>query len=405
VPFFYNYKTILMFDFDKPINRLGTSSFKYEFREKYFKNPDVIPLWVADMDFASPPAISEAIKERIEHPVFGYTVRNSSFNTSIKNWLYTKHSWDIETSWLEFSPGVVSGLSMAVLAYTKPGDGIIIQPPVYPPFFSVVKDNDRNAMHNPLILDNGKYIINFEELEQLASKPENKMLILCSPHNPIGRLWSEEELVKLGEICIANDVLVISDEIHSDLAIFGNKHTPFASISESFANNSVTFMAPSKTFNIAGFSTSYIICKNRELRTKYRRILHSLHLYTGHLLGGVVLEAAYDHGAEWLDELILYLEGNIKFVEEFISIRLPWITLTKPEATYLLWLDFRKTGWDQDTITSFLAKDANVGLNNGTLFGEEGRGFMRMNIGSPRSVLHAALINMEKAFVKSNLNR
>ncbi len=403
MPFFCNYKSMHMFDFDSPINRLGTNSFKYEFREKYFKNPDVIPLWVADMDFASPPAITKAIKERIEHPVYGYTVRNSSFNTSIKNWLHTRHNWDIETSWIEFSPGVVSGLSLSVLAYTKPGDGIIIQPPVYPPFFSVVKDNDRKLAYNPLLLDDGKYNINFKELEQLASKPENKMLILCSPHNPVGRLWNKDELSRLGEICIKNDVLVISDEIHSDLALFGNRHIPFASINESFANNSVTFMAPSKTFNIAGFSTSYIVCENRELRKKYQKVLHSLHLYTGHLLGGVVLESAYNHGAEWLDELTSYLEGNITFVEEFITTRLPWITFTKPEATYLLWLDFRKTGWKQDKITSFLYKHANVGMNDGTLFGEEGRGFMRMNIGSPRSVLNTALINIEKAFNESDL--
>jgi len=403
VPFFYNYNYYTMYDFDKPINRLGTNAFKYEFREKYFNNPGVIPLWVADMDFASPPAITEAIKERIEHPVFGYTIRNSSFNTSIKNWLHNRHNWNIETSWIEFSPGVVSGLSLSVLAYTKPGDGIIIQPPVYPPFFSVVEDNDRKPVVNPLLLNNGRYSINFEELEQLTSKPENKMLILCSPHNPVGRLWSEEELNKLGEICLKNDVLVISDEIHSDLAMFGHKHIPFASLNESFANNCVTFMAPSKTFNIAGFSTSYIVCKNSELRARYQKALNSLHLYTGHLLGGVVLESAYNHGAEWLDELTTYLEGNIEFVEEFINKRIPWISFTKPEATFLLWLDFRKTGWNQKTISTFLSQDANVGLNDGTLFGEEGRGFMRMNIGSPRSVLNTALINIEKAFLKSDL--
>ncbi len=393
-----------MFDFDKPISRIGTDAYKYEFREKYFNKSDVIPLWVADMDFASPPAVAEAIRRRAEHPVYGYTIRTARFNLAIKNWLHTMHNWDVKSSWIEFSPGVVPGLALSVLTYTNPGDGIIIQPPVYSPFFSVVKDNYRKLVCNPLVFVEGKYRFNFEELEQLTSKPENKILMLCSPHNPVGRLWTKEELTRIGEICIKNGVLILSDEIHSDLAMFGNRHIPFASINNEFANNSITFMAPSKTFNIAGFSTSYIVCENKDLINQYRKVLNSLHLFTGHLLGGPVLESAYNFGAEWLNELISYLEGNIDFVYDFVTKRLPMVTFTKPEATYLLWLDFRKTGWDQEKLNLFLINSANVGLNDGTLFGKEGRGFMRMNVGSPRSVIQKALENIEEAFKKSDLD-
>ena len=396
-PFFI--KENAMYDFDKVIDRRGTNTFKFDLREKVFKKPDVIPLWVADMDFAAPPAVVKAVKKRAEHPVYGYTLRPESFNISIQNWLKVRHGWDVDASWISFTPGVVPALALSLLAFSDPGDGIIIQPPVYPPFHSIVTDNDRKLVYNPLVISDGKYKINFEELEILASKPENRILVLSSPHNPVGRLWSKEELTRLGEICIRHNVLVLSDEIHSDLAVYGNRHIPFASISKEFANGSITFMAPSKTFNIAGFGTSYVVCENEKLRKKFKHLLNGLHLNMGTLFSGVILEAAYDHGAEWLDEMLKYIEGNIDYVHDFIKAELPGITFTKPEATYLLWLDFRELGWDQEKLNSFLINEANVGFNDGILFGkEEGKGFMRMNVGSSRVVIEKAMINIKKAF-------
>ena len=390
-----------MFDFDKVIDRSGTDTFKFDLREQIFGKADVIPLWVADMDFAAPPAVTEAVKRRAEHPVYGYTVRPESFNISIKDWLKNRHEWEFETSWITFTPGVVPALALSLLAFSDPGDGVIIQPPVYPPFHSIVTDNDRKLVYNTLIQEEGKYRINFEELEELASKPENKILILSSPHNPVGRLWTKEELTAIGEICLRHNVLVLSDEIHSDLAIYGNKHIPFASINREFANNSLTFMAPSKTFNIAGFGTSYVVCENKELNDKFRRVLEGLHLNMGTLFSGVILESAYNNGGEWLDEMLKYVEGNIDLVHDFFKAELPQVTFTKPEATYLLWLDFRALDWEQEKLSSFLINRANVGLNNGTLFGEEaGTGFMRMNVGSSRIVIQKALENMKKAFLE-----
>jgi len=390
-----------MFDFDKVIDRSGTDTFKFDLREQIFGKADVIPLWVADMDFAAPPAVTEAVKRRAEHPVYGYTVRPESFNISIKDWLKNRHGWEIEASWITFTPGVVPALALSLLAFSDPGDGVIIQPPVYPPFHSIVTDNDRKLVYNTLIQEEGKYRINFEELEELASKPENKILILSSPHNPVGRLWTKEELTAIGEICLRHNVLVLSDEIHSDLAIYGNKHIPFASINKEFASNSLTFMAPSKTFNIAGFGTSYVVCENKELNDKFRRVLEGLHLNMGTLFSGVILESAYNNGGEWLDEMLKYVEGNIDLVHDFFKAELPQVTFTKPEATYLLWLDFRALDWEQEKLNSFLINRANVGLNNGTLFGEEaGTGFMRMNVGSSRIVIQKALENMKKAFLE-----
>jgi cystathionine beta-lyase len=245
----------------------------------------------------------------------------------------------------------------------------------------------------------GRYEINIDELEEHPSKPENKLLVLSSPHNPVGRLWSKEELERIGEICLRNDVLVLSDEIHSDLAIYGNKHIPFASLNKEFADNSLTFMAPSKTFNIAGFGTSYVVCGNKELNKKFRHVLNALHLNMGTIFSGVILEAAYDHGAEWLDEMLKYIEGNIDLVHDFLKAEIPEVTFNKPEATYLLWLDFRKLGREQDKLNSLLINEAGLGLNNGTLFGEDaGKGFMRMNVGSSRLVIQKALENMKRAF-------
>lgn len=387
-----------MHKFDDIIDRANTEAYKLELREKYFGQKDVLPLWVADMDFSAPPKVVEAIQKRASHPVYGYTIRTIQFNEAIQGWLKKNHHWEVFGDWIEYVPGVVPALAMSLLAFTKPGDGVIIQPPIYPPFYSVVKDNQRKLALNPLVQDGNRYVINFEELETLAKDPGNKVLVLCSPHNPVGRVWTIDELEHIGEICLKHNVLLLSDEIHADLTMFGHTHTPLASISDSIASNCVTFMAPSKTFNIAGFSTAYIIASNSELLTKYRSVQNGLHLHMGHLFGGTVLEAAYQHGQDWLEELLCYLEDNILYVHDFISERLPFINMVKPEATYLLWLDFKKTGWSQNKLVQFLTEEAKVGLNDGLSFGKEGKGFMRLNVGSPRSVLKQGLEQIEAAY-------
>jgi cystathionine beta-lyase len=387
-----------MHNFDDIIDRAHTAAYKLELRETYFGQKDVLPLWVADMDFSAPPEVIEAIQKRAAHPVYGYTIRTKRFKAAIQSWLKTNHQWEVSDDWIEYVPGVVPALAMSLLAFTQPGDGVIIQPPIYPPFYSVVKDNQRKLVVNPLVQHENRYLINFEELELLARDPKNKVLILCSPHNPVGRVWSAEELERIGEICLKNHVLILSDEIHADLAMFGHTHTPMASISDSMASNCVTYMAPSKTFNIAGFSTAYIIASNADLLSKYKAVQNGLHLHMGHLFGGTVLEAAYEHGQDWLDELLCYLEDNILFVHDFITERLPFIKMGKPEATYLLWLDFKQTGWSQKQLVQFLTREAKVGLNDGLSFGKEGEGYMRLNVGSPRLVLKQALEQIEAAY-------
>ncbi|TAJ12429.1 putative C-S lyase [Marinilabiliaceae bacterium JC017] len=380
-----------MYDFDTPVNREGTKAYKLELREKYFGSNEVLPLWVADMDFSAPPAVCEAIQARAAHNIYGYTIRTKEFNEAIKNWLMRRHNWSVENSWIEYSPGVVPALTFSIMSFTMPGDGVIIQTPVYPPFYSVVKDNDRKVVKNPLVQENGSYRMNFEELEILTAKPENKVLILCNPHNPLGRVWTKDELETLGDICHRNNVLVLSDEIHSDLMLFGNKHTPFASVNEQMANNSITFMAPSKTFNIAGFNTSYVVASNSRLLNGYRQVLNKLHLNMGHVFSEVILETAYNEGEDWLGELISYLEANARFVVDFINENMPEVKVKLPHATFLTWLDFRSWGWSQKDLVAFLVNKAGVGLNDGVSFGVEGEGFMRMNIASPRSVIKKAL--------------
>jgi len=386
-----------MYDFDKIIHREGTNAYKLDLREKNFGTKDVIPLWVADMDFEAPPMVQKAIQARAAHEVYGYTIRKDTFAQSIVDWVQYKHNWGIEKNWIEYSPGVVPALVMSVLAFSQPGDGIIIQPPIYPPFYSIVSGNERKVVENPLVEMEGKFHINFKQLEELASKPENTMLMFCSPHNPTGRVWSEEELRKVNDICLKNNVLVLSDEIHADLALFGNQHIPFATISDQAAQNCLTFMAPSKTFNIAGFSTSYVVGSNPELMAAYRKKQNTLHLHMGHIFSGVALESAYNHGKEWLKELIAYIEENILFVEQFVNAEIPGVTFFRPEATYLIWMNFKEWGMSQKELKHFMNHEAGVGLNDGLSFGEQGNGFLRMNLASPRSILEKALMKIAQA--------
>jgi cysteine-S-conjugate beta-lyase len=377
--------------FDEVINREGTRAIKLEYRQRLFGNPDVIPMWVADMDFAAPPAVREALQKRMDHPIYGYTNRPEPFFEAIINWLKKRFDWKVEPSWLEFSPGVVPNLGLAVQAYTNPGDGVIIQPPVYPPFFGVVCDFGRQVIENPLINTGTGYVMDFDNLEKVAADPRTKLLLLCHPHNPVGRVWTPEELIRMGEICLRNNIIVISDEIHCDLTLFNNKHVPFATLSDELANITLTCMAPSKTFNLAGFSTSYMISSNPDILSAARAQVFGYHLHMGNTFGAPALEAAYNSSEDWLEELKVYIEENVMLVINFLKDNLPEVKVYKPEATYMLWLDFGAWQMKSSGLKDFMVNQAGVGLNDGLTFGKEGRGFMRMNVASPRSIVQKAL--------------
>ncbi len=386
-----------MYDFDRQIERSGTNAYKLDLRQRYFGTDDVIPLWVADMDFAAPPEVQKAIQKRAQHEIYGYTIRKEEFTNAIVDWCQYKHNWSIKDEWIEYSPGVVPALVFSLLAFTNPGDGVIINTPVYPPFYSVIADNGRKVIKNSLVNNDGRYEIDFELLEQQASQKDTKVYILCSPHNPVGRVWTKEELILIHEICSRHDVLVLADEIHSDLALFGHQHTPFASLSEAAAMNCISFMAPSKTFNIAGFSTSYVVTANPKLLKGYRDAQNRLQLHMGHLFSGVALTSAYTNGRDWLKALTAYLEDNILFIEDYFRKYLPELFFYRPEATYLIWINFKAWGLTQKELKHFMVGKAKVGLNDGVSFGNEGEGFLRLNVASPRSVIEKALNQIKEA--------
>ena len=381
----------MVYDFDKIIDRSDTNAYKLDLREKIFGNGKVIPLWVADMDFAAPNEVLKAIEHRTGHPIMGYSIRSNSFEQSIAGWLRRWHNWQIEPSTIIFAPGVVPSLVISILVNSAPGDEVIIQTPIYPPFYSVVNDNDRKLVINKLANSNGRYEIDFDALETQASSPNCKILLLCHPHNPVGRAWNREELLRIGEICMRHNIIVVSDEIHADLVLFGHKHIPFASLSEDIANITITCMAPSKTFNIAGLSTSFIQSNNKTILHDLRKKINAMQIHMGNIFGNIALETAYNQGDEWLKQLHTYLEGNIEFVISFFNTNLPEIKIYKPEATYLIWIDFSAWQLTQPELKEFLVTKAGVGLNDGMSFGVDGEGFMRMNIASPRSILEKAL--------------
>lgn len=387
---------IKKYNFDELIERAGSNCVKYDFRELFFGNPDVLPLWVADMDFRTPDFIVNAIKKRAEHEIFGYSFRSDSYNQSIVNWLKRRHNWEIKPEWISFSPGVVAGFTLAIEAFSKPGDGIIIQPPVYFPFFDSVKGTNREMIENPLRLENGRYYFDFEDLKQKIT-PETKLLLLSNPQNPGGMAWNKEELSELAQICLDHKILIISDEIHADLIFDGFHHTPLAGISDEFANNCIVCMAPSKTFNTAGLTTSFLIIPNKRHFATYERVMRLPHLHMGNIFGTAALEAAYTEGDEWLAQLLDYLQENYAFLEKFFQDNLPEVNVMKPEATYLIWIDFSAFGLSDDELNQKLI-DGGVGLNRGTQFGKEGSGFMRINIGCPRSVLQEALNRILEIF-------
>ena len=388
----------MAYNFDEPVARQGTSCVKYDSRKDVFGSDKVIPMWVADMDFKSPPFIIEALRKRLEHEILGYTIRRKEYFSSLSEWIKRRHRWIIERDWISFSPGIVPALNICTLVYTRPGDKIIIQPPVYFPFFRAVTDHKRKLLYNRLIEKNGIWSFDFNDLEQKAAEGA-RMLILCNPHNPVGRAWKADELEKLAEICLKYNILIISDEIHSDLILPGYKHVPLASLSEEIADLTVTCMAPSKTFNIAGLSTSSMIISNTELKKKFDTTIESLHITGGNIFGNEASIAAYTYGDEWLDDMLDYVNRNIEYVlAKFRNNEL--FKPVPPEATYMVWLDCRKLGMGPDELNKFFINEAAVGMSEGSAFGPGGEGFMRMNLACPLDTVKRAIENIENALLK-----
>ena len=388
------------YNFDEIIPREGTNSVKYDFRKRMFGKEDVIPMWVADMDFRTPDFVMEAIRQRTNHEILGYTIRPDSFYEAIINWNRRKHGWEIQKDWISFSPGVVPAVNMAIMAFSSPGDKIIVQPPVYHPFFHSIENHGREILRNPLKLENGRFNMDFEDLKNKIDD-QTSMILLSSPHNPGGSVWHKSELEELGKICKEHGITIISDEIHADLILHENKHTPLASISKELADITVTTMAPSKTFNLAGLSTSYVIASNPELLKKYNKALEKTHVWHGNIFGSIALQAAYNYGSEWLEQVLDYIEENINLVDRFFRENLPEVKVIIPEATYLVMLDFRELGLSNDELKKLMIKKAGVGMNDGASFGKEGDGFQRMNVACPSAVLEKALHNIEKAIKKN----
>ena len=387
----------MKYNFDEIIDRSASHCVKIDRLKAVFGRDDLIPLWVADMDFLSPPAIAEALIERTRHGIFGYTVPDNGYYNSIIDWLRQRHSYEVRREEITFVPGVVKGIAFAIDAFTRKNDKIIIQPPVYHPFRIVPESLGREVINNPLLFDNGRYSIDFDGLRRIVAENECKILLLCSPHNPAGRVWHEDELKQLAESCYDNNILVISDEIHSDLTLPGYRHRPFATVSEKARKNSITLMAPSKTFNIAGIVSSFAVTHNPEIRKQYLGYLSPRELDQPTIHALVATEAAYREGREWLDEAIAYIQKNITFVESFLKEHIPQIKVIRPEATFLLWLDCRELHLTQKELVYLFVHKAGLALNNGTIFGKEGEGFMRLNVGTTLSTLEKALDKLRKA--------
>ena len=387
------------YNFDEIIERRGTNCVKYDLLKKDFGNENLVPLWVADMDFRTPDFIVNAIKKRLEHEIFGYTFDSDSYYNSIIEWVHYKHNWKIQREWLSYIPGIVKGIGFVLQCFTKPGDKVIIQPPVYHPFRIVPENMHREVVYNPLKTVDDIYEMDFENLESVIDE-HCKVLILCNPHNPGGVIWKKDTLVKLAEVCAKHNILVISDEIHAEMAYPQYTHHPFATVSETAANCSITFMAPSKTFNIAGIVTSYSIIPNAEIREKFYSFMEAGEFNAGTIFAYTATEAAYTYGAEWLQQMRMYITENVRFVDEYCKSKLPKIKVYPPQASFLVWLDCHDLKLSQPELVSLFQDKAGLVLNDGSMFGPGGEGHMRLNIGCPRSVLSSALDALKKAIDK-----
>ncbi len=383
----------MKYDFDKIYDRKDSGCFKYDAMKIMYGRDDLLALWVADMDFSIAPEIMNQIKARLEHPIFGYNFKKTDHFDSFIKYVAKRHKWDLDSSWFQMSPGIVPAINFMVKIFTELGDKILIQQPVYAPFKEAVVAHDRRLLVNNLIEDKGLYTIDFEDLENKIAK--SKIFIFCSPHNPVGRVWTKDELLKIGRMCKKHNTLIFADEIHNDLIYPGAQHIPIASL-EDFSDFTITMMSPAKTYNIAGLQSSVIICPNSTLFEQIRKYLFDIHVYGSNAIGTIAFRAAYEYGEEWLEELLVYLQENRDYLYDRIS-KMKGVSMQKPEATYLAWLDFKELNLDDKELADFCKNKAKLALNAGASFGRKGSGFMRLNFGCPRSILVQAMDNLEKA--------
>lgn len=387
----------MKYNFDEVIDRKNTDSMKWSasYLEQHFGSADCVPLWVADMDFRTAQPVIDAVTERAGHGIYGYALPGDEFYEAVIKWQKRRNGWEVKKEWIVFSPGVVPALWHIVRTFCSPGEKVILQSPVYYPFYKVIEDNGCQVINNRLINNGGRYEMNFDELEKQAADGSVRMMILCSPHNPVGRVWTKEELRRVSEICFANDVLLVSDEIHSDLVFRPNVHTPAASLSEELMMNTITCMAPSKTFNLAGVQVSDVIVPDRRLRRRLAGSLKSAGVMPN-VFGLAAQTAAYNEGEEWLEQLLEYLAGNLDFMENFITSELPEVKFRRPEGTYLAWLDFSGYGFTTEELQNRMKNKAGVALDDGYIFGDGGEPCQRINFACPRSVLIKAMERLRK---------
>ena len=385
-------------NFDEIIDRRNTSCLKHDFAVERGYPADILPFWVADMDFRAPAPVIDALKVRAEHGIFGYTQIKDDYFAVLRNWFRTRHAWDIERSELIITPGVVFAIATAIRAFTEPGDAVLIQQPVYYPFANMIRQNKRTLVDNPLRLIEGRYQIDFEDFEQKIVEHGVKLFILCSPHNPVGRVWTRAELEQIAAVCLRHNVIVVADEIHEEFIRPGFRHIPFASLSEEAAAVTITCTSPSKTFNLAGLQISNIFIRNAELRRRFKDELSRTGYDEPNTLGLTGAKAAYEHGAAWLTELLAYLEENNARTKAFLAQHLPKVRLVEPEGTYLLWLDFSAYGLSDKELNEKIIHEANLWLDDGPIFGAGGSGFQRINIACPWSTLENGLEHLAKAF-------
>lgn len=386
----------MIYNFDERIERANTNCLKYDDSLKRFGKADVLPMWVADMDFKVAPAISEKFKEIVEHGIYGYHIKPAKYYQAIVDWFYKQHSFQVQSEGIYFTPGVVPALSYLIQAYTNPGDGVMVQSPVYYPFFWVIKQNNRQLYNNELVELEGRYTVDFDDFEEKAK--HSKLFILCSPHNPVGRVWLKDELAKIAAICLKHNVLIISDEIHNDIVFSPNKHIPIASLSKEVENNTIICHSASKTFNLAGLSTAYVIINDVQLMSKFKNYMKTLYVDELNVFGLEGMVTAYNHCNDWLSEMLQYVKGNYNYLKEFLRDNDLRINVSELEATYLAWLSFKEYRLSNETLRNKVIFDCGLGLNDGPVFGDGGEGFQRINLACPRSILTEALGKIKMNF-------
>jgi len=387
----------MKYNFDEIIDRRNTNSLKYDFAKKRGKPENIIPLWVADMDFRTLSEVTTALVKSSQHGIFGYSETNHEYFSTLQKWYSENFEWNIKPFWLVKTPGIVFAIAMAIRAFTNKGDGVMIQTPVYYPFSETILANERLLVNNSLVYENGTYHIDFDDFEAKVITNNVRLFILCNPHNPVGRVWTRDELIQLGDICVKHGLIVVSDEIHADFVYDGYKHLVLASLKPEYLDITITCTAPSKTFNLAGLQVSNIFIKNMDLKKKLKTEIEKSGYSQLGTMGLVACQAAYQHGKEWLDQLKNYLAGNLALVSSFLLERLPQIKMVEPQGTYLVWLDFKAIKLTEDELDSLIVNEARLWLDRGVMFGDGGEGFQRINIACPRKILERALLQLEKA--------